>query len=729
MKISQKDCEPSFRRRRKGFEISESARAWVRIVIFSFWGWVAFDSPADDVSQSAKREASGPAAPMSEVLNRESGKDFWSFQPLKRVSPPSVKDRAWPRTSIDQFILAGLESRGFAPASPAPKLDLIRRVYFDVIGLPPAPEEVQQFLNASSPDAYERLVDRLLNSPHYGERWGQHWLDVVRFAETEGFEYDRDIPDAWRYRDYVIESFNRDKPFDRFVLEQLAGDEMAPDDPEMQVAAGFHRLGPVRRNAGNQDVASSRNEVLTDRTDIIGAAFLGLTIGCARCHDHKFDPIRQKDYYQMQAFLAATDERNILLSSPQEQEDWKNKVKSINQEVARLKRALRNAEDEEKARLNQKILELEENMPRPPATIASIQNVESNRTAIHVLRRGAWESKGERVGMKGPNILWQEGTTELPPDTPNPKTALARWITDPKNPLTARVLANRVWQFHFGQGLVKTANDFGENGDRPSHPELLDYLALRIIEHGWRLKPIHRMILLSSVYRQASGTVPSSLEPGKDAFHHVPDLSSEGASGINLASPRRGLVRDGVESVLTRRGEEAAASDPENRLLWRFNRRRLDAEGIRDAMLAVSGKLNRKAGGPSVLLPVDAELIGQLYKPSQWTVTPHEQDHHCRSVYLIAKRNLRLPFMEVFDQPALQTSCGRRETSTHAPQALELLNGRISNTLAEAFAQRLVAEAGADANAQIDRAYWLAASRPPTKNEKRLALQFLQTSR
>jgi hypothetical protein len=684
----------------------------IGLTISGLCGLAAMGRLAAEPSASSDRNASSPAPPVSEILGREPARDFWSFQPLKHEPPPTVQDRAWPRTSIDRFILARLEERGFAPAPPAPKRELIRRVCFDLIGLPPTPEEVQQFEKDAPPDAYERLVDRLLNSPHYGERWGQHWLDVVRYAETEGFEYDRDIPDAWRFRDYVIESFNRDKPFDRFVVEQLAGDEVDPENQEMQIAGGFHRLGPVRRNAGNQDVASSRNEVLTDRTDIIGAAFLGLTMGCARCHDHKFDPIQQKDYYQMQAFLAATDERNILLSSPQEQEDWKSQVKSINQEVARLKRALRNADDEEKARLNQKILELEENMPRPPATIASIQNVETNRTAIHVLRRGDWETKGERVGMKGPTILWHEGKTELPPDTPNPKTALARWIAGPQNPLTARVLANRVWQYHFGQGLVRTANDFGKNGDRPSHPELLDHLALQIIEHGWRLKPIHRLILLSSAYRQATAVGNSNPEPLNPSGGHP--------------SPLPGLVRDGVESVLSS-NKGAAAIDPENRLLWRFNGRRLDAEEIRDAMLAISGKLNRRAGGPSVLLPVDSELVGQLYKPSQWTVTPRENEQHCRSVYLIAKRNLRLPFMEVFDQPALQTSCGRRESSTHAPQALELLNGRISNTLAEAFAQRLNAEAGADASAQIVRAYWLAAGRPPTEKEQRLALEFLQT--
>ena len=691
------------------FTVAALPLSFVAIVAL---GWASVLSLAEDKPSSAAIPPSAKS-PLAGLAGSENATNFWSFLPLKRLPPPKVKAGSWPATSIDHFILAKLEGQGFTPAPPASKIELIRRVYFDLIGLPPTPEEVREFLNDASRAAYEKVVDRLLNSPHYGERWGQHWLDVVRFAETEGFEYDRDIPDAWRYRNYVIDSFNRDKPYDRFIVEQLAGDEIDPGNHEMQIAAGFHRLGPVRRNAGNQDVASSRNEVLTDRTDIIGAAFIGLTIGCARCHDHKFDPIRQKDYYQMQAFLAATDERNIFLSGPLEQEKWRSKIRSINQEINRLKRSLRDAGDDEKTRLRQKILDLEENMPAPPAAIASIQNVETNRTAIHVLRRGDWESKGERVGMKGPNVLWPEGKSELPPDAANPKAALARWIIDPQNPLTARVMANRIWQHHFGQGLVKTPNDFGKNGDRPSHPELLDHLALQFMDCGWRMKPMHRMIVLSSAYRQSSTASAAASDVNPQ------DSASNSKQSKRIENPER-------EPSPSRAIAAAATIDPENRLLWRFNRRRLAAEEIRDAMLAVSGELNRKMAGASVILPVDSELTGQLYKPSQWMVTTRETEQNCRSVYLIAKRNLRLPFMEVFDQPALQTSCGRRETSTHAPQALELLNGRISNVLAEAFARRLVGEAGPDASRQVERAYSLVAGRSPTDGEKQLALRFLQ---
>lgn len=679
------------------------------VVLMMVWVGIAFSASAAAAKEKQTENSATKSSTPAGSTNPQSAKDFWAFQAIKYLSPPPTKDKNWAKTPIDQFVLSKLESNGLRPAPPASRLDLIRRVYFDLVGLPPTPEEAKAFVSDKSPDAYEKLVDRLLNSPRYGEQWGRHWLDVVRYAETEGFEYDRDIPDAWRFRDYVIESFNQDKPYDRFVLEQLAGDEIAPGDHEMQIAAGFHRLGAVRRNAGNQDVASSRNEVLTDRTDIIGAAFLGLTMGCARCHDHKFDPIRQKDYYQLEGFIAATDERNIPLSTPSEMAAWQAKIKSINQEIMRLKRNLRNASEEEKATLRQKIMDLEEDAPAQPASIATIQDVETNRTDIHVLRRGDWLNKGERVGMKGPSILWGDAVSELPPETPNPRSVLAHWITDSKNPLPARVMANRIWLYHFGQGLVKTPNDFGKNGDRPSHPELLDFLARQLIDGGWRIKPLHRMIVLSSVYRQST----TAAEP----------------SAHNLVSVAAGRMENSKLAGKSRTSHEVAGGanlDSENRWLWRYNRRRLEAEEIRDAMLTVSGQLNSKSCGPSVLLPVDPELVAQLYKPSQWIVTPGENSHFCRSVFLIAKRNLRLPFMEVFDQPALLTSCGRRETSTHAPQALELMNGRIANVLAEKFAARLATEAGSDPARQIERASWLAVGRPPTDKERKLALEFLR---
>ncbi|MSU34458.1 MAG: DUF1553 domain-containing protein [Pedosphaera sp.] len=607
--------------------------------------------------------------------------EHWAFKPVNRMDPPVVQDTRWSQTPVDPFVLATLESHGLSPSPPASKADLIRRVCFDLTGLPPSPDEIKAFTEDPSPRAYERLVDRLLDSPNFGERSAQFWLDVVRYAETEGFEYDRPLPDAWRYRDYVINAFNQDKPFNQFLMEQIAGDEMAPEDPETQTASVFHRLGPVRRNAGNPEIALSRNEILTERTDVIGSAILGLTVGCARCHDHKFDPIPQKDYYRMQAYLAGTQEYDLLLISAEEQKAWTEQSRVINSELKRLRQAVEKAEGAERVMLEKQIEEQEGKLPPGPATIPSIRNVAAQRTEIHVLKRGIWENKGEPVGPRPLSALVKDSFPELPADLSKPRTELAQWLTDPRHPLTPRVMVNRIWQQHFGLGLVKTANDFGANGDRPSHPELLDWMASELVRNGWKLKPLHRMILLSSAYQQSS--------------------------------------RSPIPSV-------ARELDPENRWLWQFNRRRLSAEEIRDAMLAVSGRLNLKQGGRSVMGPVDKELLGQLYKPSQWEVARETTEHARRSIYMIAKRNLRVPFMEVFDAPALLTSCPARESSTHAPQALELLNGKLSNSLAEDFAGRLRHDAGHDPQQRVERAYWLVLGRPPTPEERRLSLAFLR---
>ncbi len=614
---------------------------------------------------------------------RDSERQFWS---LRKRSQPGIPefaepaDRAWIKEPIDAFILRKLKAASLQPSPEADRLTLVRRLYYDVTGLPPAPSEVADYLSDPSPDAYEKVVDRLLQSPRYGERWGQHWLDTVRFAETEGFEYDRTIEGLWRYRDYVIQSFIDDKPYDQFVREQVAGDEIAPENETMQIADGFHRLGAVRRNAGNQEVASSRNEVLTERTDILGSAFLGLTVGCARCHDHMFDPIRQKDYYRMQAFLARTDDYGIVLASQEDQDTWNAATKKIRAEMRQLSKKMEELEGSERTKMAQKLEELEDSLPAPLPAIATIK-MNDEPTPINVLNRGNYDQKGDAVGMRPLGVLLPDGTEELPLNAPRPKTILATWLSQPEHPLTARVLVNRIWTFRFGKGIVNTPNDFGMNGERPSHPELLDYLANEFVGNGWKMKPIHRMILLSSTYRQASN-VPAS--------------------------------------------RTAEAKDPENRLLWKFSRRRLEAEEIRDSMLAVSGKLNDKMGGPSVMIPVDKGLVHLLYKPSQWQVAGDNAEHNRRSVYLIAKRNLRLPFMEAFDQSAALTSCARRESSTHPPQALELLNGDTSNRLAKDFAARLEQEVGTIPVQQVERAYLLAAGRAPTEQEKSLALQFLE---
>ena len=610
----------------------------------------------------------------------DDGRKHWAFQPLARPAAPRVNEPAWVETPVDAFVLAKLEEHGWPPAPDASRGDWLRRVTFDLTGLPPLPEEVEAFERDRSPTAFESVADRLLASPRYGERWAQHWLDVVRYAETEGFEYDRHIPDAWRFRDYVIGSFNRDKAFDRFIAEQIAGDEIAPGDREGLTASAFHRLGPVRRNAGNPDIALSRNEVLTERTDIIGTAFLGLTVGCARCHNHKLEPISQKDYYRLEAYLAATDESDVSLAPEKERTAWEAETKSIKKRMEQVRARLKRAQGSDRERLAKELEALEDTLPAPLPTIPATRNDLPHRTVVHVLKRGEWEAKGEPVGPRPPSVLVPNDQPELPADVANPRTRLAAWLTNPSNPLPARVLVNRVWQYHFGSGLVKTVNDFGTKGDRPSHPELLDWLASSFIADGWRLKPLHRLIVLSHVYRQSDRSSAST---------------------------------------------EAETADPENRLLWHFTRRRLAAEEIRDAMLSASGRLNHKAGGPSVMLPVDPDMIRLLYKPSQWQIAGNPAEHDRRSVYLIAKRNLRLPFLDVFDSPALMASCGRRQSSTHAPQALELMNGRFSNDLASAFARRLEAECGGDLSRIVSRAFALALGRVPSDRERALAIEFL----
>jgi hypothetical protein len=657
-------------RHKNGYEMPAEKPKLPEATIADFVKWVALGAPDPREEQSALAEA-WPKEALA----------HWAFQPVARPSIPVAPGvESWGAANpLDSLILAKLNGRGWQPAPPATRRELIWRLCFDLTGLPPAPEQIAAFIADEAPDAYERLADRLLASPLFGQRWAQHWLDVVRYAETEGYEYDRHVPDAWRYRDYVIDAFNRDKPFDRFVAEQIAGDEIDPRDPECLTASIFHRLGPVRRNAGNPEIALSRNEVLTERTDILGTAFLGLTVGCARCHNHKLEPISQRDYYRLQAYLAATDEHNVSLAPAAEHEAWEAETKRIKDEMDRIKKVARTKTGQERERMQAMIDALEEQLPPPLATIPSTWNDFSKRTAVHVLRRGVWEQKLDPVGPRPPSVLVPDDLPELPADTSNPRTQLARWLTDPGHPLVARVIVNRLWQNHFGAGLVKTANDFGIRGERPSHPELLDWLAAELIDGGWSLKAIHRRIVASSTYRQSS------------------------------------------------QSREQEAADPENRLLWRFNRRRLSAEELRDAMLAASGRLNFQAGGQSVMTPVDVELVNLLYKPTQWQVPRDKSQHDRRSIYLIAKRNLRLPFMETFDSPAMLTSCALRESSTHAPQALEMLNGATSTDLAAAFAARLQREpAVQDHAAIVNRAFLLAVGRPPTERELAASLDYLQ---
>ena len=643
----------------------------------------------------AADEQTKTAGEQEDRVFSEEERSHWSFQPIADPVVPlfeTESDNDWISTPIDAFVLRRIKAAGLQPAPQADRRTLARRLSYDLTGLPPSPELIAEFEADGSVDAWPRLVDTLLASPHYGEKWGQHWLDVVRFAESEGFEYDRHHAEAWRFRDYVVRSFNENKSFDQFATEQLCGDELAKqfagDDPRTNielrdalVAAGFHRLGPVRRNAGNPEIAFSRNEVLTEMTNSVGTVFLSLSVGCARCHDHFFDPFLQKDYYRLQAFLAETHEFDAPFVDPAEWSRWKTRHDDLTQQIYDLKQKSGNANDGEADRIKKQITALQSQLPKPLPSLFSVAGLSDKRTPIHLLQRGDETKKLQPVGMRIPSVLLDGEVDELPQETLRPKTKLANWITSSDNPMTARVIVNRVWQYHFGRGLVATANDFGMNGEPPSHPELLDWLSSRFIESGWDFKALHRLILTSSVWQQS------------------------------VASPQQA---------------EAEKLDPENSLLWHMPRRRLTAEELRDSMLALSGELNDRLTGRSVMVPVSPELTSLLYKPSQWEVTEDSFEHNRRTIYLIAKRNLRLPFMEVFDQPDLQTSCARREASTHAPQALELLNGSLSNRLAESFAARLTAEAGNSPERIVQQAFVLTTGRQPTPQQQRAAIEFLE---
>lgn len=606
----------------------------------------------------------------------------WAFRTRTQPAVPTFTagaDRLWAAQSIDAFILQKLKEEKLTPAAPADRATLIRRVTLDLTGLPPTPAEVQAFLTDRRADAYERLVDRLLASSAYAERQARHWLDVVRFAESDGFEYDTHRSEAWQYRDYVIRSFAADKPYDRFVTEQLAGDELAPDSHELLIAASFNRLGPYRKNAGNQDAAYIRNEVLTEMTNVVGAAFLGVTLGCARCHDHKFDPIRHTDYYRMQGFFASTDHLDIPLATGAEKAAWEKRRDAVNKELGELRKRLKAATGAEKAAVEQLIGVKEKQVPEPLPAIQSVRSAPALYRPVHVLTRGSADLPLAKVGMRPLGVLLPDEAAEW--EDAKPRLKLAQWIADPANPLTARVLVNRLWLTHFGAGLVATPNDFGRMGTRPSHPELLDWLANQFVEGGYRIKPMHRAMVLSNTYRQAFVPVPP---------------------------------------------EVAKTADPRNRYLWSFPRRRLQAEELRDAMFSAAGLLNPQRYGPSVITPIEQELVNLLYKPGQWEVNPDPAQHNRRSIYLFQKRNMRVPFMEVFDSPDTLLSCARRESSTHAPQALEILNGPLTQKAAIALAERLRREAGSVPDRQIELAFALVFGRPPSPKERAASQRFLR---
>jgi len=807
------------------------------------------------------------------TTKHRAGYDWWSLAPIRTPAVPPVAaeqvDRA--RTRIDRFVLARLAERGLSLSPPASRAAYIKRVSYDLIGLPPTPEEVEAFVHDSRPDAYERLVDRLLSSPRYGERWGRHWLDVVRFAESNGFERDRIRTDFWPYRDYVIESFNRDKPFDRFVREQLAGDALDPDDPECIIATGFLVAGPKNDvpTVSELERLQTRQDELDEYVRVVGTTFLGLTVGCARCHEHKFDPVSTEDYYGLTAVFSGLDRGSRVVAPPEERERHERRVQAIRTQIAAEKakvdkllqaaesrllaeraeqgeqdlpavdhrrnedrfepvqarfvrftitattgnsqpcvdelevyaageenlalaargakatassllpgykihqvhhlndgrygnarswignergagwaqielagaanvqrvvwgrdRAgeyedrlatgyrieasqdgeswtqvssserrpphidtasgkkkldrkqvlarLTSAEQQEKQQLDAAVKRLEGELKIIPPLPTSYAAKDGPPRPAFVLERGNVRSRGHRVpptALHAVRELPYELIGEGEPDSgPRRRLELAEWIVDPRNPLTARVMVNRIWQYHFGQGIVRTPNDFGFSGDAPSHPELLDWLAADFVAYGWRIKRLHRLIVLSEVYRQAS-----------------------------------------------RHDDRAAAVDGSNRLLWRMPRRRLDAESLRDAILAVAGNLDLRMGGPSFRLfryrdgNVPDYILLDDPGPEAWR----------RAVYRFNIRTFQAPLMRVFDCPEASIQTPRRSSSTTALQALSLMNNRFMFEQAEHFASRVKRKAGSDRAAQVACAYRLALGREPSDEELRLGTAFV----
>jgi hypothetical protein len=579
----------------------------------------------------------------------EADREHWSFRPLSNAIVPKVRNASWPRTAIDRFILSRLEEKNLAPMPLADRATLLRRVTFDLTGLPPTPEELDAWLDDDSADAWEQVVDRLLASPRYGERWGQHWLDVARYADTDGFEFDAIRPNAWRYRDWVISSLDEDLPYGEFVRRQLAGDLLRPDDPASIVATGFLLCGPDMPDLNLQE--ERRHVVLNEMTGAVGEVFLGLQMGCAACHNHKFDPISQLDFYRLRAFfepcelfreqpLATGDQKSAITEFQKQQS---GKWKELEAERNRLM-----AEDPEinEARIKKIDAELKKLKTVLPAGIAMARAVHVSAEAGtgRLYARGDFRRPGPTVQPAPPRVA---GGPTSSGDESSSRAALADWIAAPENPLASRVLVNRVWLHHFGRGLSENANDFGSMGTPPTHPELLDWLALEFQNSGGSLKALHRLIVTSSVYQTASRR------------------SGDGSNWNQLVE-----------------------LDPDNRLLGRMPRRRLDGEEIRDAILAASQGLNDERFGPGVRPPLPKEVVGTLLK-NQWDVTPSTAAHARRSVYLFVRRNLRFPLFEVFDRPDANQSCPRRHESTTAPQALTLLNSEFTWTNAERLAKQI----------------------------------------
>jgi hypothetical protein len=639
--------------------------------------------------------------------------DHWAFQPIKRPTPPEVANKAWVRNDIDRFVLARLEKEKIVPSPEADRVTLIRRLSLDLLGLPPTPQEVDDFLKDTGADAYEKVVDRLLASPHYGERWGRHWLDLARYADSDGFEKDTGRPFAWRYRNWVIDALNRDLSYDQFTIEQLAGDLLPNATTEQKVATGFHR-NTLTNNEGGVDREQFRVEQVVDRVNTTAKVWLGVTLGCCQCHDHKYDPFSQRDYYQMFAFFNSDNEVNIPALLPGEEESFKQKKFAHEKKLQELLAASDEyrkehfAENQQKwendlklpelralpeavraallvdpakrdaaqmlivaehyAKLDKKLVELnkavaDHKKSTPQPTMAQTLALGPTRKT-HILLRGDFLRPGVEVQPETPALL-----PPLKTEKPT-RLDLAKWIVNPENPLTARVTANWVWHEYFGRGIVATPEDFGTQGEKPSHPELLDHLATELVQRKWSLKALHKYIVTSATYRQSSKTRP-----------------------------------------------ELAQRDPLNVLLARQSRQRLEAETLRDVTLASSGLLVRTIGGPSVRPPQPPGISELTYAGSAKWVESNGPERFRRGLYIWFQRTSPYPMLMTFDAPDSNVCCVRREKSNTPLQALTLLNDTVFVECAQALGKRIIEEKKGDPRERIACAFRLCVSREPSATE------------
>lgn len=664
----------------------------------------------------------------------------WSYTPLNtQVATPAPKAKAWVRQPLDAFVLAKLEAQGIAPSPESDRRAYIRRATLDSWGILPTPEEVNTFVADKSPKAHEKLVERLLASPRYGERQARRWLDLSRYADSDGYNTDGTRPNIWRYRDYVVNAFNADKPFDRFVKEQIAGDELWPERTEALIATGFLRNLPDEINA--RDLNLKKQEVANDLTDTVSAVFLGTTLGCAQCHDHKTEKITQQEYFQFQAFFANTswkDDVSPLTGKAKADHDtqlarWEAATQDLReQREALLKPTIdkletdrlsgfvpqtrdsiskpaaernaydrwiyhrnlwtmqgrtRNAENQLRTKdkdayakytaLGEQLKKFDGLKPRDPGHVSTIVELGPDSPPTKVLFKGIYDRPLQEVQPGLPALLTDNTTLDIKPGATSSgrRTALANWLVSPDNGLTARVFVNRQWAQFFGRGIVETSADFGKTGTKPTHPELLDKLSADFVKNGWSVKTLHRQILLSSTYRQESKA-------------------------------------------------REVKQDPDNKLLWAFPRQRLEAEQLRDSLLAASGLLEEKRGGPSVYppIPVNFDIGGQR---NRWQTSEDPRDHHRRSLYVFVLRNSPYPLLETFDWANPQSPHFKRDVTTTAPQALALVNSDLVLGWSQALAGRVIQEAPAGESAQIDRVYEILFSRKPTAKEKDKLVAFL----